>query len=171
MKKIITLALLCFFVFTLAVSQNVHSQTDAKASKALIADFSRSGRINGARFDFMLLNDKTIDMLFTGPSKYSIKARASQATVFFVTMTPDSTITLNNSFSVVQDGQTFACEPVNIQNFTKGVVTKGQKIQGLLQVEKKLDLSHPFIIKGGQDFKGGEDSLEFKLSDSALKQL
>jgi len=163
MKKIITLALLCFFVFTLAVSQNVHSQTDAKASKALNADFSRSGRINGARFDFMLLNDKTIDMLFTGPSKYSIKARASQATVFFVTMTPDSTITLNNSFSVVQDGQTFACEPVNIQNFTKGVVTKGQKIQGLLQVEKKLDLSHPFLIKGDQD------SVEFKLSDSALK--
>jgi hypothetical protein len=163
MKKIITLALLCFFVLTLAVSQNVHSQTDAKASKALIADFSRSGRINGARFDFMLLNDKTIDILFPGPSKYSMRARASQTTVFFVTMTPDSTITLDNSFSVVQDGQTFACEPVNIQNFAKGVVTKGQKIQGLLQVEKKLDLSHPFLIKGGQD------SVEFKLSESALK--
>jgi hypothetical protein len=165
MKKMITSALLCFFAFTLAVSQNANSQTDAKASKALINDFSRSGHVNGMMFNFLLLNDKTIDQLFTGPSKYSIKARTSQGTVFYVTGTPAETMTLNNTFTIVQDGQTLACESVNVLNFAKGVVTKGQKIQGLLQVEKKLDLSHPFVIKGEQD------KLEFKLSESAIKQL
>ena len=74
-------------------------------------------------------------------------------------------MTFNYKFAIEQDGQTLACEPINVQNFSKGVVTKGQKIQGLLQVEKKLDLSHPFLIKGEHD------SLEFKLSDTALKQL
>lgn len=165
MKKMITFALLCFFAFALAVSQNANSQTDAKASKALLNDFSRSGHVNGMMFNFVLLNDKTIDLIFNGPSKYSMKARASQTTVFYISGTPPDTMTLNNNFSVVQDGQTLTCESVNVQNFAKGVVTKGQKIQGLLQLEKKLDLSHPFIIKGEQD------SLEFKLSESALKSL
>ena len=165
MKKTITLALLCFFAFTVAVSQKVHSQTDAKASKALINDFSRSGNVNGMMYNFLLLNDKTIDAFLNGPSKNTLKAQANETTVFFISGTPPDTMTVNNQFSIVQDGQTIACESQNIQNFGKGVVTKGQKIQGLLKVSKKLDLSHPFVIKGEHD------SLEFKLTDSALKQL
>jgi hypothetical protein len=46
-----------------------------------------------------------------------------------------------------------------------GRVAKGQKIKGILRLSKKLDLSHPFVIKSAQD------ALEFKLTDEALKEL
>jgi hypothetical protein len=42
-------------------------------------------------------------------------------------------------------------------------VAKGTRIDGILEMEKKLDLSHAFKIKGSRA------TLEFKFSPEALK--
>jgi hypothetical protein len=162
MKKIAALAILCFLATTLTA---VYSQTSRSDTKSILNDFTRSGKIDGSSFSFVLLNNKTVGLLFTPPSMYQIRARASQGTAFYVLGAAEKKFTLEKKFVVEQDGQTFDCEMINIENFTGGEIAKGQKIKGILQLSKKLDLSHPFTIKGAQD------SMEFKLTEDALKEL
>jgi hypothetical protein len=158
MKKIIALAVLCFLAVCMTASQNAISQTDS----AVLKDFTRSGKIDGTTFNFVLLNDKTIELLFSAPAKYQIRAKANQATAFYVQGISDKNGAFSNKFVVEQNGETFDCESINIENFTGGNVNKGQKIKGILQLSKKIDLSHAFIIKASKD------SVEFKLPTSAL---
>ncbi len=159
MNKLIAVTIVCTFCINLAVAQETPSPA------AVLKDFTRSGNMNGVILSFVLLNDKTVDILFAAPGKYAIRARANQATAFYVQGVPDKDIKLDNKFVIEQDGQTFECVPVNIKNFDGGTVAKGQRIDGILQLDKKLNLSHPFTIKSQNS------SLEFKLSDAVIKEM
>jgi len=159
MNRIIATALVCVFSVSMAVAQDEPSPT------AVLKEFTRSGNMDGVILSFVLLNDKTVDILFTAPGKYAIRASANQATTFYVQGVPDKDVKLNTKFVVEQDGQTFNCSSVNIKNFDGGTVAKGQRIDGIIQLDKKLNLSHPFTIKGQNS------SLEFKLSEAALKEM
>jgi hypothetical protein len=162
MKKIAVFAILCFLAATLGA---VYSRTTRSDTKALLNDFTRSGKIDGTNLSFVLLNNKTVELLFTPPGMYQIRARASQATAFYVLGAAEKKMTLDKKFIVEQDGEKFDCEMINIENFTGGDIAKGQKIKGILQLSKKLNLSHPFVIKSAQD------ALEFRLTEEALKEL
>ncbi len=152
-------ALVCTFSMTMAFAQEAASPSD------VLREFTRSGNMDGVVLSFVLLNDKTVDLLFEAPGKYAIRARANQATAFYVQGVPDKDIKLNNRFVVEQDGETFNCSSLNIKNFEGGNVAKGQRIDGILQLDKKLNLSHAFKIKGQNS------SLEFKLSDAIIKEM
>ncbi len=160
MKKTVAIAVLCFLAVTTTAPQFVNSQD----SMTVLKTFTRPGKIEGMTVSLTFLNDKTIDLIFSAPSKYAIRAKANQATAFYVQGVSEKSFTLNNIFTVEQDGQTYNCSAVNIENFAGGSVAKGARVKGILQLEKKLDLTHPFKIKNANN------SIDLNFSD-AVKQL
>ncbi len=163
MRKLITLILLCTMGGCLAVAQEASPQ--AANPQALLKEFTRSVKLDGYTLNFVLLNDKTVDALFQAPGKYAIRARANQSTSFYVQGMPDKDIAVDTKFSAEQDGQTIAGSSLNIKNFDGSVVAKGTRFDGILQLEKKLDLNRAFKIKGTHT------SVDFKLSEQALKTI
>jgi hypothetical protein len=166
-KILLVLAIICALIGPIVLAQEENktdAQPDAAQNAAMLKEFARSAKIDGVTLSFVLLNNHTVDALFQGAGKYAIRARASMATTFYVMGKPEKDITLDTQFSVEQDGKQFPGEPINIQNFKTGAVAKGTKIDGLFQLSQKLDLTHPFTIKGSN-----HASVEFKLSPEALK--
>ena len=143
---------------------SLKAQQSGDTSSA-IKQFTRSGKFSGITLYFVHMNNRTVEALFQAPTKYSMRARANMATMLYVQGTPDKDVTLATDFVLEQDGQTMNGTPFNIKNFQAGAVPKGERIDGIVQFEKKVDLSHPFTIKNGGD------SIEFSLSPEALKLL
>ncbi len=152
MRRLIVIALVCAFAAAVAAAQEPNNQS-------VLREFTRSGQAEGLGWSFVLLNDRTVDVLFQAPGKYAMRARANQTTTFYVQGTPEKDVQVNPSFEVEQDGKTFAATSHNIKNFTSGAVAKGIRIDGIVQLSEKLNLSHPFRIKGANNF-----ALEFKLT-------
>jgi hypothetical protein len=161
MRNALKIALVCLLGTVFAGAQEQASTPDSSA--ALLKEFSRSAHIDGLTLSFVLLNDRTVDALFQAPGKYAMRARARMATTFYIQGTPEKDIQLDTKFVVEQDGETVAGTSHNIKNFADGTATKGVRIDGILQMEKKLDLAHAFKIKGSQA------SVEFKLTEGDLK--
>jgi hypothetical protein len=145
--------------------QAAPEMSDAQKSTA-IREFSRSATVDGIIFTFVLLNNKTVEALFSGDSKYAMRARANTSTTFYVQGTPAMDIRLNPRFVVEQDGKTIAGEVINIKNFQPGTIVRGTKIVGLIQLSEKIDVAQPFKIKGAR-----EGSADFRLSKAAIKLL
>ena len=153
----------------LAVFAMAQEQTPAEGSKpdpSILKEFTRTGSVNGVMMSFVLVNDKTVEVLFSGPSKYSLRARARMGTLIYVQGTPEKDVNqLDMKYTMEQDGATVEGTALNIKNFEGGAVTKGNRIDGLLQFDKKIDPSHAFKIKNAKT------TVEFKLSHDALKLL
>ncbi len=158
MKRLFILAILCALGGSVVFAQEANPQ-------ALLKEFTRSIKLDGYTLSLVLLNDKTVDVLFQAPGKYAIRARANQATTFYVQGVPEKDMPIDTKFSAEQDGQTIVANSMNIKNFDGNTVAKGTRFDGLLQLDKKLVLNHPFKIKGTHG------AVEFKLSEDALKQL
>ncbi|MEJ2109173.1 MAG: hypothetical protein P8Z37_04515 [Acidobacteriota bacterium] len=120
---------------------------DTPDNKELLKQATFSIEADGAKLNFVLLNNKTVEALFTGSSKYSIRARASASTVFYIDGVMNKTLVFNPDFDVEQDGTVISTKPVSIKNFKKDTLEKGTKIQGLLELEQKLNLYRPFKLK------------------------
>jgi hypothetical protein len=159
MRNLFFAAFICLAVLGLAVAQTAENATQ---EPSLIKEFTRSAKTEGLVLSFVLLTDKTVDALFQPPGKFAIRARANQATTFYVQGIPEKDINFDSTFVIVQDGQSLNATTMNIKNFTSGNVAKGQMINGLIQLDRKLELTHPFSIKGNSG------TVEFKLSDAAL---
>jgi len=168
-KKMFVSAVLFALFSTLMMAQD-SGQANPEMSKEqvneLIKAFSRSVKIDGVVLSFVLLNNKTVDALFQGSSKYAMRARANAATTFLVQGVPEKDITLDPQFDVEQDGKTFKGESISMKNLEAGYVLKGATISGLLQLSEKIDMTRPFLIKGAQI-----GSAEFKLSKDAIELL
>ena len=168
-KKMFVVAVIFVLFSTLAMAQD-SDQTKPELSKEqineLIKAFSRSARMDGVVLNFVLLNSKTIDALFQGSNRYSMRARANSATIFLIQGVPVKDVNLDPQFEVEQNGKTFKGEAINMQNLEARYVLKGARIAGLLQLSEKIDVTQPFKIKGAQI-----DSAEFKLSEDAIKLL
>ncbi len=157
MKRIIVIAFLCAFATSLAAAQETKNQS-------LLKEFVRSGGSEGIAWSFVLLNDRTVDILFQAPGKYAMRARANQSTTFYVQATPEKDVQLDTKFEVEQDGKKFAGTSHNIKNFAPGFLTKGNRIDGILQLDQKLNLANPFTIRGANNL-----SVEFKLTPEAVQ--
>jgi len=157
-RKILIVGLCALFA-SLALAQDASQNADA------IKQFTRSGKIDGITLYFVHINNRTVDALFEAPTKYSMRARANMSTLLYVQGMPDSDANLTTEFVLEQDGQATSGTVHNIKNFKAGAVPKGERIDGIIQFETKLDLAHPFKIKHG------DESVEFKLSREALKML
>ena len=158
MKRIIVVGLVCVFAASLAFGQ------EPANNQAILKDFTRFGQADGLSWSFVLLNDRTVDVLFQAPGKYAIRARANQSTTFYVQGTPEKDVQIDTTFVVTQDGKTIAGTSHNIKNFAAGTAAKGLRIDGILQLDQKVDISRPFTIKGANNL-----SVEFKLTPEAVQ--
>jgi hypothetical protein len=160
-------AVICFAALALAQEQTpTQQQNEAKPDPSILKEFTRSVKLDNLVLTFVLVNDKTADVLFQAPGKYAIKARARMAALFYVQGTPDKDLKqVDTKFKFEQNGQSADGVALNIKNFEGGAVAKGVKIEGLVQFEKKIDPTHAFKIVNPSM------SVEFKLSKEALKIL
>ena len=129
----------------------ISSAQESNGDDEFIRKASFSIETKGARLNFVLLKNKTVDILFSGPSKYSIRARANASTTFYVQGRAKKTHTFEPSFEFVQNGQQIITNATNIKNFKKGPVEEGEDIQGLVQLVQNLNLYHPFHIKDSKN--------------------
>jgi hypothetical protein len=132
----------------------------------VLADYMRQIKYDGLTLSVLLVNNKTVEILFQAPQKYSMRARASQETVLYVQGTPSKDIDLSNTFVIEQDGQTLNGTPTSIKNFVSGKVPAGQRIDGIVEFTKKIDVSKPFTVKNGST-----GSVQFVLTPDAIKAL
>jgi hypothetical protein len=151
------------FLMSLFVS-SIISPAVAQDRRSL-KDYSRIGYFSGTKLSFVLLNDKTMDMLFTGSSKESVQAKVDAGTCFYILGTADKNMKMSTNFVVEQDGEKFAGTIMNFKNFVDGDVAKGEKISGILQLQNKVKLNRPFTVKGA----GG--LVQFELSGDALRNV
>ena len=133
--------------------------------RGMIKEFSRTGYFSGTKLSVVLLNDKTIDIFFKGSSKDVVQEKVDVGTCFYISGTADKNTKMHTDFVVEQDGEKYVGTSMNLKNFVDGDVAKGEKISGILQLQKKLKLNHPFIVRG----TGG--LVEFQLSGLALQNV
>ena len=161
MNKVLMVVLVCLSLAALAGAQ---AQSPApNPNTDLLKEFTRSVHLDGVTLSFVLLNDRTVDALFEAPGKYAMRARARMATTFFVQGTPEKDIQLDTKLVIEQDGQTVTGTAHNIKNFTDGAITKGTRIDGILEMQKRLNLTRAFKIRGTHY------NLDFKLTPEAVK--
>ena len=153
------------FAFAAMAQDAAQTETELTSEEktAIIREFSRTAQMDGIILNFVLLNNKTVDLLFAGSGKYAMRARANAATIFYVQGTPEKDIKLDPQFVVEQGGKSFKGKAINMKNLEAGSVPKGSQISGLVQLAEKIDVTQPFVIKGT-----GDAAAEFKLSEKAI---
>ena len=114
--------------------------------------FSAPIKTGGGEFTVTILNDRTIDPLFgTSPSRFAIRTRARMATILYIQGVAGKEFDFQPDVTVTQKGETLEGKGSSIKNFTPGKLAKGQAVQGLVELPKKLNLYEPFkVIMGGQ---------------------
>ncbi len=162
MRKFVVVIAVGVLLGCFAVAQEADKTPNEKA--AVLKEFTRTGTTDGVNYSFVHLNDKTVDMLFTAPGKYALRARANMGTLFYVQGLPEKDVQIDPKFTLEQDGQSTPGTSQNIKNF-QGTAPKGERIDGLIQFDKKIDPAREF------DLKNGNMTVKFKLSGVALKLL
>jgi len=173
MKKATSVAVFILFIIVAMslAAQNppVPAQSQPPAAPAPganpLADYTRQIKYDGLTLSVVLVNARTADILFQAPIKYSMRARANQQTVLYIQGTPQKEIEFTNTFTIVQNGETLSGTSTNLKNFVTGKAPTGQRIDGLIEFPKKVDINKPFTVKNGK----GE--VEFVLTPEAIKAL
>ncbi|HEX2475533.1 MAG TPA: hypothetical protein VHK01_12350 [Lacipirellulaceae bacterium] len=130
----------------------------------LLQMFSQSVRTDGGNLQIVILNDRTVDAVFgASPAKAAFRTKARMTSVFFVQGTANKEFEFKPDVSVVLKGETLAGKATSMKNFTGGKVAKGEVIQGLVELPKKLDLYEPF------KFTISGESVEFRLNQDDLR--
>lgn len=162
--KTYRLTMISFIVLASLFVASMINPTVAQ-ERGILKEFSRMGYFSGTKLNFVILNDKTIDILFTGSSKDMVQAKVNVGTCFYIAGIADKNMKVSTDFTVEQDGEKFDGTITNLTNFLDGDVAKGKKISGILQLQKKLRLNHPFTVRGAGD------RVDFELSDAALQSV
>ena len=132
----------------------------------LLRDFGRRSSIDGLDLLVVHLNDKTTDALFEPPAKYSLRAQARQATMFYVLGTADRDVAVSTDFRIRQEVNELRFTPHNLSNFEDGTrVAPGESFTGILALDRILSLRIPFSAVHG------EHTLEFEFIPNMLSQI
>ena len=130
----------------------------------MVQIFSQPVRTAGGNLQVVVLNDRTVEALFgASPAKAAFRTKARMTSVFFVQGNVNKDFEFNPEMTVVQKGETLQGKATSMKNFTAGKIAKGQSIQGLVELPKKLDLYAPFKVT-----ISGE-TVEFRLSEDDLR--
>ncbi len=153
MKKV--LALLVVAACALPVVIRAQAGDNAK----MVQIFSSQSRTDWGNLQVIVLNDRTVEALFgSSPAKAAFRTKARMTSVFFVQGTANKEFELKPDVSVVQQGETMAGKVTSMKNFAGGKVAKGEMLQGLVEMPKKIDLFEPFKVTVGGD------SVDFRLN-------
>ena len=130
----------------------------------MIQAFSAQARPDWGNLQVVLLNDRTVEALFgSSPAKAAFRTKARMTSVFFVQGTVNKEFELKPEVSVTQKGETLTGKVTSMKNFAAGKVAKGEQIQGLVELPKKIDLYEPFkVTVGGQN-------VDFNLNDDDVR--
>lgn len=158
MKKV--LALLVVAACALPVYVGAQQVDNQKMLQA----FSAQARPDWGNLQVVLLNDRTVEALFgTSPAKAAFRTKARMTSVFFIQGTANKEFELKPEVTVTQKGETLTGKVTPMKNFVAGKVKKGDQLQGLVELEKKLDLYEAFkVTVGGQ-------AVDFNLNDDDVR--
>ena len=154
-------------VVVLALACALAAAQDSNEKTKLVKDFTLTADMDGLILNFVVLNNKTVDAIFSGTGKYAIRARANASTVFYVQCVPDKDIDFHPEFRVEQNGFYIDAKTSDIKNFKEGPVSKGTRMEGLVQLSRKIDLSKPFKIVNTEN----DAAAEFQVSEETLNLL
>jgi len=125
--------------------------------------FSSQQRTDWGNLQVIVLNDRTVEALFANsPAKAAFRTKARMTSVFFVQGTVNKEFELKPEVSVAQKGETVSGKVTSMKNFNGGKVAKGETIQGLVELPKKIDLFEPFKVNVGGtnvDFRLNADDI------------
>ena len=98
------------------------------------------------------MNDVTTDTLFAAPAKYSLRAQARGATMFYIHGTVKTDYELDIAWEIRWDETRIApLQVVNISNFEEGVtLSSGDQFTGILAFDTTLNLSRTVTVMNGQ---------------------
>ena len=158
MKKVFALLVVAACALPVAA---VAQQVD---NGKMLQIFSAQARPDWGNLQVVLLNDRTVDALFgSSPAKAAFRTKARMTTVFFVQGTVNKAFELTPEVTVSQKGETLTGKITPMKNFAGGKVAKGDQLQALVELSKKLDLYDPFkVTVSGQ-------SVDFNLSDDDVR--
>jgi hypothetical protein len=157
MKKV--LALLAVAACALPVL--VGAQVD---NTKMLQMFSSQQRTDWGNLQVIVLNDRTVEALFPqSPAKAAFRTKARMTSVFFVQGTVNKEFELKPEVNVVQKGETITGKVTSMKNFAGGKVAKGETMQGLAEMPKKVDLFEPFKVTVGAD------SVDFRLNGDDVR--
>jgi hypothetical protein len=154
---------LCF-----AVAVSLMLPLSLAGQDTALKDYSKVMQSDDVPVSIIHLNDKTVPLLFTAPTLYSMRARAKDTTMLYIKTVVENNAELDTTnFEIEQDGVSYPGTPSSIRNFTKGKLKLklGDQVDGVLAFPKQIDISKPFTVKHGRD------RAEFRFSDSLVKAL
>ena len=126
--------------------------------------FSAQTRTDWGNLQVVVLNDRTVEALFgTSPAKAAFRTKARITSVFFVQGTVNKEFEFKPEITVEQKGEKLQGKITPMKNFAGGKVPKGEMMQGLVELEKKINLYEPFKINvAGQN-------IDFNLNDDDVR--
>ena len=159
MKKV--LALVVVAACALPVFAGAQQQVD---NAKMLQAFSAQARPDWGNLQVVLLNDRTVEAVFgSSPAKAAFRTKARMTTVFFIQGTANKEFELKPEVTVTQKGETLTGKVTPMKNFAGGKVARGEQLQALVELGKKLDLYQPFkVTVGGQ-------AVDFNLSDDDVR--
>jgi hypothetical protein len=127
--------------------------------------FSAPIKTDGGEFQIIILNDRTVEALFAqSPAKAAFKTKARMTAVFWVQGTANKEFTFDPAATITVKGETMEGKPTPVsKNFVPGKIAKGEKVQGMVEFPKKVDLYVPF------KFTMNGQSAEFRLNEDDVR--
>jgi hypothetical protein len=98
------------------------------------------------------LNDRSVEALFSAPSKYSLRVQAKQSTMFFVQGTNDGSrmVRPGLEWQIRQDANLISSRVVSISNFEENSeVSRGDQYSGLVVADGLVDPRSAFTVENG----------------------
>ena len=138
------------------------------AQDSTLKDYSKTMMSDDLPLSIIHLNAKTVPLLFTAPTLYQIRAKASESTMVYVKTVVESNAELDTTtFTIEQDGMSYPGTPSSVRNFTRGKLKLklGDQVDGIVTFPKLLDISKPFTVKHGRD------RVDFKFTEAQVKAL
>ena len=157
MKKVLTL----LAVAACALPVLAGAQGD---NAKMLQIFSAQQRTDWGNLQVILLNDRTVEALFPqSPAKAAFRTKARMTSVFFVQGTVNKEFELKPEVTVIQKGETITGKVTSMKNFAGGKIAKGETVQGLAEMPKKVDLFEPFKVTVGSD------NVDFRLNGDDVR--
>jgi hypothetical protein len=127
--------------------------------------FSAPIKTDGGEFQIIILNDRTVEALFAqSPAKAAFKTKARMTAVFWVQGTANKEFAFDPAATITVKGETMEGKPTPVsKNFVPGKIAKGEKVQGMVEFPKKVDLYVPF------KFTMNGQSAEFRLNEDDVR--